>query len=436
MRRILLTALAMVSWSGSVWGQASAPPGNQAELVKTLLERIDKLEQRVSDLEGKLACPSPPCEPTVRAARALEGGVAAKAVAAAQNPAPMPEHEQRPPLPGEQSTFPAMQIRGFADVDFGATDQSGNTSGFTLGQFVLHISSPLSSKVSFFGETSFTAQSASATPPVSTGPVYKLDVERLLLRYDYNDAFKISFGKYHTPINYWNSAYHHGLWLQTTITRPEMVKFGGQFLPVHFVGLLGEGEIPSGPVGLNYQIGMGNGRSFDITRAGDSGDVNNNRAYVANIFSKPVHLPGFQIGASVYGDEITPASGLPRTQELISSAHIVWLHELPEFLGEFANVRHHVPQSGQTFYSQGYYMQMAFRLPWFDKKWKPYYRFEHIHLPVGEPIFTIPNFEGSTAGLRWDFTDFAAFKAEYRQTQNGSGQPRYNGVFVQSSFTF
>jgi hypothetical protein len=39
--------------------------------------------------------------------------------------------------------------------------------------------------------------------------------------------------------------------------------------------------------------------------------------------------------------------------------------------------------------------------------------------------------------VRWDFTDFAALKAEYRNTQNGgAGQPRYNGVFLQSSFTF
>jgi hypothetical protein len=263
----------------------------------------------------------------------------------------------------------------------------------------------------------------------------------MLLRYDYNDIFKISVGKYHTPINYWNTAYHHGLWLQTTIARPEMIKFGGQFLPVHFIGVLGEGEVPSGPLGLNYQVGMGNGRSTDIARAGDFGDVNNNRAYVVNFFSKPIHIPGFQIGTSVYGDEITSAAaGFPRTRELINSAHIVWIHETPEFLAEFANVRHYVPQTGQTFNSQGYYIQMAYRLPWFDKKWKPYYRYEHIHLPVGEPVFSIQNniqnFEGSTAGVRFDFTDFAALKAEYRNTQNGAGQPRYNGVFLQSSFTF
>jgi len=46
-----------------------------------------------------------------------------------------------------------------------------------------------------------------------------------------------------------------------------MVQFGGIFLPVHFLGLLGEGEIPSGPVGLNYQVGLGNGRNANIARA-------------------------------------------------------------------------------------------------------------------------------------------------------------------------
>jgi hypothetical protein len=178
MRRILLTALAMVSLSGSAWGQASAPPGNQAELVKTLLDRIDRLEERVSDLEGKLACPSPPWGPGVRATLIAASAPAVRTVAAPQNPAPMPEHEQRPPLAGEQSTFPSMQIRGFANVDFGATDVRGTTSGFTLGQFVLHISSPLSSKVSYFGEVSFTAQAPGITP------VYKLDLERMVLRYE------------------------------------------------------------------------------------------------------------------------------------------------------------------------------------------------------------------------------------------------------------
>ena len=423
MRRLSFAILGILCLSGSVWGQT--PPADQTELVRTLLERIDRLEKRVADLESKPACPSAPCQPEARVVATSEAALRATTAAVGQTPAGPPAQEQHTAAIAEQqSSFPSMHIRGFADVGFAATDQPGTFSGFNLGQFVLHISSPLSNKITFFGETSFIAQPSG----------YNLEVERTLIRYDYNDVFKISFGKYHTPINYWNAAFHHGLWLQTTISRPEMIQFGGRFLPVHFVGLLGEGAIPSGPVDLNYQIGIGNGRSSNIARAGDSGDVNNNRAWVMNFFSRPQRIRGLQVGASFYGDEITSGT-LPRTQELISSAHILWLREVPEVLVEFANVHHHVPQTGQTFNSQGYYVQVAYRLPWLERKWKPYYRFEYMHSPAGEPVLQVPNFTGSTLGIRYDISEFAAFKSEYRKTERGMNQP-FNGFFVQTSFTF
>ena len=68
----------------------------------------------------------------------------------------------------------------------------------------------------------------------------------MILRFDRSDQLKVSFGLYHTPINWWNTFYHHGQWLQTSIQRPEMIQFGGRFLPVHFVGALVEGVLPAG----------------------------------------------------------------------------------------------------------------------------------------------------------------------------------------------
>src|SRR5258707_10325413 len=88
----------------------------------------------------------------------------------------------------------------------------------------------------------------------------------------------MSFGRYHTPVGYWNTAFHHGAWLQTTITRPDIVRFGGTFIPIHFVGFLAEGNIPSGGAGLSYNVGVGNGRGNVIFRPGDAGDNNNNRS--------------------------------------------------------------------------------------------------------------------------------------------------------------
>src|SRR6185437_12183959 len=108
-----------------------------------------------------------------------------------------------------------------------------------------------SPKVSYFAEVSWTSGANGFTTTL----------ERSVIRYDYSDYFKISAGRYHTPISYWNTAYHHGLWLQTTISRPEMIQFGGRLLPVHFVGLLAQGLVPgTGSLNLHYEAGVGNGR--------------------------------------------------------------------------------------------------------------------------------------------------------------------------------
>jgi len=407
----------------------ATPEPEQSEAVKALLTRIDKLEQRVAELEGGKNTAS-----TLQPNGQPQGSQIPKAEVVEENLATQMPDDRPQNGRSVEPHFPSMQLHGFADVDFSATDERGSFSGFNLGQFVLHVASPLSKRVAYFGELSFTA-----------GPTsYTADVERSIIRYAYNDYFKLSFGRYHTPINYWNTAFHHGLWLQTTISRPEMIRFGGRFLPVHFLGMLAEGNIPSGSLGLGYEVGLGNGRAGTISRAGDTGDVNSNRAWVARIFARPTSLRDLQIGGAVYRDKITPVpalTGSPTFGEWISSAQIAWTRETPELISEFANVHHLNNLTGTVHNSQAYYIQLAYRLPWEQRKWKPYYRFEYTHVPTTEPLFSTTAFEvtdlvGSTAGVRFDITDFAAFKWEYRHTKHRPADPPVNGVFVQTSFTF
>jgi hypothetical protein len=410
--------------------RAQSSPPDQSEQIRILLERVQKLEQRLAELETK------------------QPSVAGPAVPAANLPAaPKPETPEMAPTPGpeqghqheahdEQATvhqmevhYPSLQIRGFGDVDFSSTDQKGTNSGFNLGQLDLHLASALSRKVSYFGEMTFNAQ--------PTG--YTVEVERSIVRYDYNDFFKVSFGRYHTPIGYWNTAFHHGAWLQTTIGRPDMLRIGGTFIPVHFVGLLVEGNIPSGGAGLSYNAGVGNGRGSIISRPGDAGDINNNRAWVANLYSRPVKLYGLQLGVSLYRDKITLPGTPPAGndfREWISAAHIVWTKETPEFLAEFANVHHQNILTNFVTNSQAFYAQIGYRLPWLERSLKPYYRFEHTHTPLSEQVFTNQDLVGSILGLRYDITNYAAFKAEYRNTKRLSTDPRVNGAFFQTDFTF
>ena len=141
-----------------------------------------------------------------------------------------------------------------------------------------------------------------------------------------------------------------------------MTQFGGSFIPVHFVGMLVEGAVPAGGLNLNYNLGLGNGRGQVISRSGDIGDINNNRAWLVNAFVKPNGLYGLQVGGSVYRDVLNPL-GLPAAREWIQSAHVVWLKETPEVIAEFANVTHQPVGGSPPVHSQAFYVQTAYRLP-------------------------------------------------------------------------
>jgi len=424
-----------------IYGQ-TADAADSKELIRALLNRIDQLEKRVADLESHsatAAAPAPQNAPAVPNPPAPQDQLAVVQPPPEQAPEAPPQPAPPPRMTGEHpgmtGVMPAMHLQGFSDFNFSATDQPHTHSGFSEGQFVLHVYSQLSQKVSYFGELSFTARTDAGlgSPPA---PGFNAEVERSIIRFDENDYFKVSFGRYHTPINWWNMTFHHGAWLQTTVSRPEMVQFGGSFLPIHFVGALVEGAFPANGLNLNYNIGIGNGRSSVINRSGDWGDINNNRAWLVTVFSRPSRLYGFQVGGSVYRDLITPALSNKAYREWIESGHIVWQKENPEIIAEFSNVTHQQVDTSLISNSQAWYVQMAYRLPWFERLWKPYYRFEYIHIPLSDPLFRlVPTLAGSTVGVRYDISSFAALKFEWRN-QRRPGDLRVNGVFAQTSFTF
>ncbi len=412
MKRLLMVCALLLLHASLVSAQRGNPP-DQTQLIQTLISRIDQLEKRVAELEGTK---------TAAAVPVTAGGAMDMASMGAQAGAPSESH-------------PALNIAGFSDFTFSGTDQPGAKSGFTEGQFILHLNSNLSPKVSFMGEISLSARADAGTgTPAATG--FNAEVERSIIRFEHNDHFKLSFGRYHTPINYWNTAFHHGQWLQTTVSRPEMTQFGGRFIPVHFVGGLLEGATSAGGLNFNYNVGVGNGRGSVISRGGDAGDNNNSRAWLVNAFIRPDQLYGLQVGASAYRDKVT-TNGRD-FNEWITSTHFVWNRENPEIIAEFANARHeNLTGPSHIWNSQAYYIQTAYRLPIAQKQWKPYYRWDYIHVPrtdlMSQPI---SNLAGSTAGLRYDISSFAAIKFEYRNQRRVPSATRINGGFIQTSFTF
>lgn len=327
----------------------------------------------------------------------------------------------------QQPQYPTLRIGGFSDFNFEASDEEtdGSTSGFREGQFVLHFTSVLAPRFGFFAELTASARADE----------FRTEVERTILKFQANDKLGLSFGRYHTPINWWNAAFHHGQWLQTTVERPEMTKFGGSFIPVHFVGAVASGVVAALGVDFDYEAGVGNGRAEPASRAGDAGDVNNNRAWFGTLSARADRLYKLDIGAAYYNDLVGTASS-GNFDERIACAHVVWTNETPEVLAEISYIRHEARLTPDTFDNWAGYVQMAYRLPWWRNNFKPYARFERLEIAAGDPVFTgaVSDLDEYTAGIRWDCSDFVAFKAEYRRQDDEVVD--INALLMQVSLAF
>lgn len=323
--------------------------------------------------------------------------------------------QQAPPLGG-----PTFSGFIFGDVVYLASEADGD-EGFVLGQVVGHGTASLSDRLAFFGELSLTARDAS----------YGVEVERAILRYDFSDEMKVSAGRYHTPVSFWNTAYHHGLWLQTSVARPEMIRFGSRFLPVHFVGLQVEGRLP-GELGFGYQAGVGNGRAAIISRAGDAGDLNGARAWVGSAWVEPLALGGLRLGGAAYLDDVS-REGAAAVDERILSAHAAWERGRPELIVEVADVSHDA--SGVDHGSRGFYAHAGYTLGEGARAFTPYLRVEQIDVDGDDPVFAdlLEDYDAVLGGVRYDFETLAAVKAEVRRETFGDDDA-VTSLYLQASF--
>jgi hypothetical protein len=398
------------------------PSDSEQETIKALLQRIDQLESRVKDLETK------------------QGIVAAPATVAVAGPAPQPNvthppeaMENAPPEvnPASENSQnmagPSLKIRGFSDVTWSAADQKGTTNSFALGQMNLFITSTLSRRIDVLGELVFEADTKNA---------FGAELERMLVRYSFNDYFKLSAGRYHTAIGFYSTAYHHSTWMQTATDRPFIFAFEdeGGVLPIHNVGLSAQGIIPSGKVGLQYVAEIGNGRTSRSKFAEpvqDRIDENNGKAFNLAVFARPELVRGLQIGFSYYHDKLTP-DGLPNIRESIMATHVVYQNSQFELLNEGILIRHAVVGTSTVFKTPAFYTQISRSFG----RFRPYFRYQFLNASSVEPIFgDVGRQNGPSFGMRYDIGEYMNFKAEYDRT--GMRQAAsVNGITTQLSFTF
>lgn len=409
--------------------------------LQTLLKRIDQLEARVQQLEVAQHLSPAAAKFDVRQPLSAESSIHGPSPQAAQ------EHE---PEQGEHAESERMdvsktllRIRGFGDVNFHGDNyhpagMPGDKTAFTLGQLNLFVTSDISDKFKFLSEIVFEAGPDNIYG-VTRGAenTFGVDVERYLLTYSRNEYFNLSAGRYHTAIGYYNTAFHHSTWLQTTTGRPLLFAFEDQggILPIHNVGVEAYGQVPSGSLGLHYVAEVGNGRESrsPITEEPVQNivDDSNSKAVNFELFARPTKIPGLQIGFSAYWDKLIPNTLPVSVGEKIFAAHAVYSTPNFEWLNEALVIRH-TPEGGHTYETPGWYSQISRRFG----SYRPYFRYQYINASPNEPIFPdIALRAGPQAGLRYDASESVALKLQYDFTSLRN-QHSVQGLEAQVGFTF
>lgn len=441
---VVWAALGLVGWA-----QTDSPASSVTN--EQLLQKIEQLEQRLKEMEDReaarnasgpiLPSPASPVVATAPPESMLQPGTASDAA-----PAPMPGMDASVARLNHELNTPQLQIRGYGDVGFFTsthTPDPESNSHFALGQFNLFMTSRLSARANVLAELVVESDTRN-----SVG----LDLERLLFDYSFSDSLNVALGRYHTSIGYYNTAYHHSGWMQTAIDRPYLFDFedDGGILPIHNVGASVTGRIPSGTLGLHYTVEVGNGRSsrtrFDEA-VQTAVDENSHKSYNLALMARPDRWYGLQVGASYYSDRLTPEPGTlfenpgdpfpsdvasrPRIDEHIIAAYAVYQNSHFEFMNEAVLVQHHL-DGYRTFNTPGFYSLISNRFG----SWRPYLRFQYMNVNQYEPVFADAGLRyGPSVGVRFDFSEFAAFKLQYDRTMFRDESAR-NGVATQVAFTF
>ncbi|MEO8682985.1 MAG: hypothetical protein ABI665_28325 [Vicinamibacterales bacterium] len=317
--------------------------------------------------------------------------------------------------PHSQMPMPAsnMVMRAFGSVLWGATDRPEVPNSFTLGQLDLFMTSNLSERFSVLAEVVF---EGSISTHVET------DLERLQLTYRFNDYLNLGAGRYHTGIGYYNAAYHHGGFFETPIGRPRVFAFEdeGGVLPIHEVGIRANGIIPKTKSSLRYLVEVGNGRRWNFSGSQDAEvtpqvlDQNGTKATNVAISFRPDRWRGLEIGASFYRDIVTDAADRP-VRHRIGDAYLAYRTSTVEVLAEWLRLTHDSELTGHQEDGASY-VQLS--KAW--GRWRPYYRFDHLAIDPHTLFFF--DAESATAhigGLRVDFNDSVALKAQYERITRG-----------------
>src|SRR4249920_193305 len=209
----------------------------QSQLEQSL-KAIDQLTARVRELESRMDAVQPGAAPSAAPETA---GAPATAAAPPGTPGSGAADERIASLENEVAEMTAanaarhddigLPLHGFADVGAGTRSPNNpDLHGADVGSLDFYLTPELGERTRSLFELNF---------KMSTTGALVTALERIQLGYQLADATTLWLGRFHTPYGYYNTAFHHGQQISTSLRRPKLVEFeaSGGVLPAHTVGL-------------------------------------------------------------------------------------------------------------------------------------------------------------------------------------------------------
>ena len=284
-----------------------------------------------------------------------------------------------------------------------STSLEDNKVSFGFGEQDLFITSELSDRFSFLGESVF-----KFTPGTPT--TFSVSIERVIVKYNFAGNHNLLIGKHHTPINYWNDTYHHGRVFFPTIFRPLMFEY--DIIPLHTTGVSLQGQ-NLGEAKFGYDLMIGNGLgSQDVL------DNDKRKSITAAVHIKPAE--GLRIGFSWYNDEMSAGSKTHEgklinwdVRQNLFSPSIAYFGDKVEVLAESTIAINHTDTTGtkQTFTG---YLYAGYKI---KERLVPYIRLDRLHFQEGEILFDKNNTTSIVGGIRYNINYLTVVKLEYQYEQ-------------------
>lgn len=423
--RALMRSVAAAGLCAVLSGGARAD--EQTERIQALEKRLDKSQQLIEALTARLAEVERGRNPAPPATAAVAASEQAKEIASLKD-----DVAQLSDSLSRRSPDSGLPLHGFADVGAGWSSGADprKLRGFNAGTLDLYLTPQFGHRVKSLIEL--------AVEYGEDGGV-AIDLERLQLGYTMSDALTVWLGRFHTPFGLWNTSYHHGANLQTSIFRPRFIEFEdkGGIIADHSVGLWASGKTNLGAGKLHYDAYLANGpsireRTLDFNPFTD--DTPNKLVGFNVGYSPRGALSGLTVGVHGFGTTVntldTAGSLLASTKVRMSGAYFGYDTDNWEAIGEYYRFGNADLGSGAAHRSNAWFMQLG---KTYDRV-TPFVRFERAALDAGDAYFASQesgrSYRRASIGMRYAIDPRASFKFEVSRTNetaatliDGEGAP-------------